>query len=69
MSELDASARVFAAVGASLQDAAERELWFAIRSELLRPDGGPEVMKEYMDSEASRIKHIVEQAITRVAGV
>ena len=68
MGELDAISRVFESVATSLPDATARELWFALRSELVRQDGGPEAMKEFLDSEASRIRQIVEKAIIKVAG-
>ncbi len=68
MSESDAVSRVFDAVAASVPDTAARELWFALRSELARQGGGPDAMKEFLDSEASRIKQITEQAIVKVAG-
>lgn len=67
MSELNAATRVFDTVVTSLPDTTARELWVAIRSELVRQDGGPNAMKEFLDSEASRIKQIVKQAITKVA--
>jgi phosphoribosyl-dephospho-CoA transferase len=68
MVELNTASRVFDAVTTSLQDATARELWIALRSELVRADGGPDAMKEYLESEASRIKQLVEQAILRVSG-
>lgn len=67
MSQSDAVSQVFDEVVTSLPDTTARELWSALRSELVRPDGGPDAMKEYLDSEASRIKQIVEQAITKLA--
>ena len=66
MSELDAASRVFNVVNTSLPDADARELWVALKSELVRKDGGPSAMKEFLDSEALRIKQIVEQAITKI---
>lgn len=68
MSELDAASRVFDTVVTTLSDTVARELWAALRSDLVRQDGGPNAMKEYLDAEASRIKQIVEQAINKVAG-
>ncbi|MEK7281445.1 MAG: hypothetical protein AAB037_03730 [Chloroflexota bacterium] len=67
MTEIDAVSRVFDAVAKSISETAARELWSALKSELVRQDGGPNAMKEFLDSEASRIKQIVEQAITKVA--
>lgn len=66
MSKLDAASRVFDAVVTSLPDAAARELWVALKSELVRQDGGPSAIKEFLDSEALRIKQIVDQAITKI---
>lgn len=62
----NAASRVLGSVSATLQEATAKELWTAIKSELIRPDGGPDAVEEYLNTEASRIKQIVEQATAKV---
>ncbi len=68
MAELNAASRVFDSVTTHLPDATARELWFAVRSELVSPEGGPDAIKEFLDSEATRVRQLVKQALEKAAG-
>ena len=67
MADSDSITRVFELVATGLPDIAAKELWAALKSELIRKDGGPSAMKEFLDSEAMRINQIIEQAIAKVS--
>lgn len=66
MAQLDAASRIYGVMVTKMPDAPVRELWFALKSELVRPDGGPRAMKEYLDSEATRLNQIIEQSIIKI---
>ena len=66
MAQLDAASQIYGVMVTKMPDAPVRELWFALKSELVRPDGGPRAMKEYLDSEATRLNQIIEQSIIKI---
>ena len=66
MVQLDAASEIFTTMVSKMPAAPVRELWFALKSELVRPDGGPRAMKEYLDSEATRLNQIIEQSIIKI---
>ncbi len=66
MVQLDAASQIYGVMVTKMPDAPVQELWFALKSELVRPDGGPRAMKEYLDSEAKRLNQIIEQSIIKI---
>jgi hypothetical protein len=57
--------KIYHNIEIDIQDNAVKELWYAIKSELIRPDGGPTAVKEYLDSEAIRLNQIIEQSLEK----
>jgi hypothetical protein len=59
----DRTHSVYEEVTIRLKDQHVRELWYRLRSELIRKGGGPEACVEYLKSELTRMKEDVQRAI------
>jgi hypothetical protein len=57
---------VYDRVTAQFQDQDVRELWQRIRSELIRPDGGPDACITYLESELARIHDVIRRGLNRL---
>ena len=46
--------------------ASERELWKPLVEELLRPDGGPDAVKVFLETEQQRLQQRIDDRLTEV---
>lgn len=54
---------VYSEVTACLDDQSVRELWYRLRSELTRDDGGPDACLAYLESELTRMEEQTQRAL------
>jgi len=54
---------VYSEVTKSIEDQDVRELWYCLRSELTRDDGGPDACLAYLESELTRMEGQTQRAL------